>query len=69
MLKAKPAENVRELTYLVVLITDIYDNSPEVKKRRIADCKKCNNSTNNDLKQRSKSIREKLRLLKALVFP
>ena len=61
-------ENVKEFTYLGAVLTNTYDDSPEIK-RRIAIAKNATIALNNIWKDRSITLRTKLRLLNSLVFP
>ena len=61
-------ENVKEFTYLGAVLTNTYDDSPEIK-RRITIAKNTTIALNNIWKDRSITLRTKLRLLNSLVFP
>ncbi|MCT5353382.1 hypothetical protein LZK34_32670 [Pseudomonas aeruginosa] len=61
-------ENVKEFTYLGAVLTNTYDDSPEIK-RRITIAKNATIALNNIWKDRSITLRTKLRLLNSLVFP
>ena len=61
-------ENVKEFIYLGAVLTNTYDDSPEIK-RRITIAKNATIALNNIWKDRSITLRTKLRLLNSLVFP
>ena len=61
-------ENVKEFTYLGAVLTNTYDDSPEIK-RRITIAKSATIALNNIWKDRSITLWTKLRLLNSLVFP
>ena len=61
-------ENVKEFTYLGAVFTNTYDDSPEIK-RRIAIAKNATVALNKIWKDRSITLKTKLRLLNSLVFP
>ena len=61
-------ENVKEFTYLGAVITNTYDDSPEIK-RRTAIAKNATVALNKIWKDRSITLKTKLRLLNSLVFP
>ena len=61
-------ENVKEFTYLGAVITNTYDDSPEIK-RRTAIAKNATVALNKIWKDRSITLKTKLWLLNSLVFP
>ena len=61
-------ENVKEFTYLGAVFTNTYDDSLEIK-RRIAIAKNATVALNKIWKDRSITLKTKLRLLNSLVFP
>ena len=61
-------ENVKQFTYLGAVFTNTYDDSLEIK-RRIAIAKNATIALTNIWKNRSITLRTKLRLLNSLVFP